>query len=105
MVSAKAEDICPLLPGEGGLVKDRVLDALRLFLHPLTGGPRGEGWPFGRDVFLSDVAAVLKTIEGIDFVQDLEILRGNVVLRGRVPVPIDRIVSAGLLQIEMILSR
>ena len=40
--------------GLSGAVRDRVagdvLQALSGFLDPLTGGPAGLGWPFGRDV-------------------------------------------------------
>ncbi|MCP5070243.1 MAG: hypothetical protein GY946_27050 [bacterium] len=50
------------------LVRTRVDDALRDFLHPLVGGPLGQGWPFGRDVYRSEVLALLDAVEGVDAV-------------------------------------
>ncbi|HXG31339.1 MAG TPA: putative baseplate assembly protein [Thermodesulfobacteriota bacterium] len=41
------------------------------FFHPLTGGPEGKGWDFGRDVSASDVYALLEGIEGVDHVENL----------------------------------
>lgn len=43
---------------------------LRGFFHPLTGGPGSEqaGWPFGRDVYASEIYEVLENTEGVDHV-------------------------------------
>jgi predicted phage baseplate assembly protein len=47
--------------------------ALDHFFHPLTGGPDGTGWPFGRDVFRTEVAAVLADVPGVARVVDLDL--------------------------------
>jgi hypothetical protein len=47
----------------------RRLDA---FFHPLTGGPQGEGWEFGRGVALSDVYALLEGISKVDHIENLQ---------------------------------
>lgn len=61
-----------------GVDRDRVrfaaLTRLTWFLHPLTGGPAGRGWPFGRDVFRADLLAELDRVPGVDNVRDLELL-------------------------------
>ncbi|NTU41445.1 MAG: putative baseplate assembly protein [Nitrospirales bacterium] len=44
---------------------------LAAFFHPLTGGPGGEGWEFGRGVAISDVYSLLEGIEGVDHVENL----------------------------------
>ncbi|HYQ61541.1 MAG TPA: putative baseplate assembly protein [Desulfatiglandales bacterium] len=44
---------------------------LAVFFHPLTGGPEGEGWDFGRGVAVSDVYALLEGIEGVDHIEHL----------------------------------
>jgi Baseplate J-like protein len=49
----------------------RVVAALDRFLHPLTGGPDRAGWPFDRDVFLSEVFAELEGVEGLEHVHAL----------------------------------
>jgi hypothetical protein len=44
--------------------------SLTSLLNPLPSG-NGEGWPFGRDVFVSEVYDTLERISGIDFVTDV----------------------------------
>jgi hypothetical protein len=93
--------VTPRVRGEAGLVARRVTATLERFLHPLTGGPEGRGWDFGRDVFLSDVAALLEASPGVDYVRQLDLLLDDIPAGPRVAVPVDQIVVAGLLRIEM----
>lgn len=93
--------IAPLSPSEAGLVGDRVRQTLAQFLHPLTGGPEGTGWPFGRGVYLSDVAAILETIEGVDYVETINLLLDGTPQGEVINVPDDRIVVAGAVQIKL----
>ncbi len=58
---------------ETTLAADRVERRLKEFFHPIKGGPEGKGWDFGRDVLLSEVAAAIEAVEGIDFIKDLSI--------------------------------
>lgn len=52
----------------------RVAAALDAFFDPLTGGPEGGGWPFGRDVYRSEVLQVLDQTPGVDHVLALELV-------------------------------
>jgi predicted phage baseplate assembly protein len=64
-----------------------VTDALDAFLHPLTGFG-GDGWPFGRDVYLSEVYEVVEAVAGIDCVFDVSLTaRGGALADGDVVVP------------------
>ena len=54
-------------------VSNRVQTALEKFLHPLTGGPKGEGWAFGRKPHRSDLFAVVEAVEGVDHVRTLAV--------------------------------
>jgi predicted phage baseplate assembly protein len=54
-------------------VHDDVLRALYGFLDPLTGGPDGTGWPFGRSVQAHEVHAVLARIPGVDMAQEVSV--------------------------------
>jgi hypothetical protein len=93
--------VIPLDPAEAGAVEARALEALQRFLHPLRGGPEGRGWEMGRDVFLSDVAATLERVEGVDFVRELTLSLGGVPQGDRVKVPDDRIVAAGKIKLKL----
>src|SRR5262249_33202686 len=54
-----------------GAVHDRVLGQLQGFLDPLTGGPAQDGWPFGRDVYVSELYEQIEAVEGVDYITDL----------------------------------
>jgi predicted phage baseplate assembly protein len=58
-------------PGvDRGLLAERAAEALYRYLHPATGGPDGRGWPFGRELFTSEVYTLLLRLEGVDVVED-----------------------------------
>lgn len=50
-----------------------ILNKLKEFLHPLSGGPAGKGWDFGRPVRISDIYSILERTEGVDHVEDLRL--------------------------------
>lgn len=55
-------------------VQTAVLERLRAFLHPLSGGPLGEGWEFGRKPYRSDLYALIEETPGVDYVRRLEVI-------------------------------
>jgi hypothetical protein len=93
--------IAVLAGREAGAVREAVIRALAAFLHPLTGGPGGSGWPFGRDVFLSDIAAMLEETDGVDYVQTLMLVSNGNAQGDSVAVPLDRLVAAGDLRVTL----
>jgi hypothetical protein len=46
---------------------------LQRYLHPLTGGPAGTGWGFGRMPQKSDLYRVLEEIDGVSHVRSLQL--------------------------------
>ncbi len=92
--------VVPRDVGAAGPLAAQLREVLAGFLNPLTGGPDGRGWPFGRSVYLSDIAAVLEAVAGVDYVAELELLRDDVPSGTVVEVPADRIVAAGPLSVE-----
>lgn len=95
-------DVVALEPTRAGTVADLVREALYAFLHPLEGGPDGLGWPFGRDLYLSDVAAVVESVAGVDHARRIQLQRNGVPRGERIEVPDDRILVAGPLRIEAV---
>ncbi len=55
------------------LIRDRLLDALYTYINPLTGGPEGNGWPFGREVNVGEVFALLAGVEGVLGVEEVRL--------------------------------
>jgi predicted phage baseplate assembly protein len=47
--------------------------ALYAYFHPITGGPDGTGWPFGRPVQVGEAYAVLQSVPGTGLVEDLRL--------------------------------
>lgn len=86
---------------QSGTVKTAVIAALDQFFHPLYGGPDGRGWPFGRSVYLSDVAKLLESVDGVDYVRLLELLLDQIPAGDIVTVPPERLVAAGQMLIVM----
>ncbi len=49
-------------------VRPFVETALKRFLHPLLGGTDGNGWEFGRSVFVSEIYQLLDQLPGVEYV-------------------------------------
>lgn len=60
-------------PTQADAVRDSLQKAVSAFLHPLTGGPDGKGWPFGRNVYVSEIYDILDRQRGVDYVKRTEI--------------------------------
>lgn len=54
-------------------VQKKVREALDAFLDPRSGGPHGLGWPFGRDVYRTEILQVIDGVPGVDHVLDLSL--------------------------------
>ena len=54
-------------------VAEQILARLYCFLNPLTGGADGKGWPFGRELFVSDVYQCLQGVTDVQFVRNVEL--------------------------------
>ena len=66
-VSPVSLDLATQLPA-------RVVTALERFLHPLSGGTLGKGWPFGRQPRPSDLYTLIESVEGVDHVVSLSLV-------------------------------
>ncbi|MGI5400294.1 baseplate J/gp47 family protein [Streptomyces sp. CA-135486] len=49
--------------------------AVERFLHPISGGPAGRGWPFGRAVRRTELLQLLDSVPGVDHVGELTLTR------------------------------
>jgi hypothetical protein len=63
------------LASEYNMVNEKIKERLRTFLHPLKGGQNGEGWDFGQGIFISEVAAVVEAIEGVDYITEITLTK------------------------------
>jgi predicted phage baseplate assembly protein len=58
-------------------IRTEALAALYGYLNPITGGPDGEGWPYGRPVQSGEVYGMLQAIRGVDMVEDARLFGAN----------------------------
>lgn len=58
-------------------LRTRIIEALDRFFDPLVGGPDGTGWPFGRDVYRSEVLQVIDETIGVENVLALQLRDEN----------------------------
>jgi hypothetical protein len=93
--------VTPISASQAGAMESSVRSAVGEFLHPIRGGPDGRGWDLGRDVFLSDVAAVVEAVPGVDYVEEIELLRENVPQGESFAVASGSIVVAGTITIKL----
>ncbi len=73
------------------LLRIDAAEALYRHLHPLTGGPDGTGWPFGRTIQSGDVHAVLQRLEGVEMVDTIRLYAADPVAGTRSEQPSERI--------------
>ncbi|WP_018680469.1 putative baseplate assembly protein [Actinokineospora enzanensis] len=62
---------------------ERATDALHNYLNPVSGGPDGHGWPFGRPVQEGEMFAVLQRIPGVEMVDDVLLFAADPVTGAR----------------------
>ncbi len=74
--------------------------ALYRYLNPFTGGPTGDGWPFGRDLHLSEIYGLLQRIPAVEFVEEVRITvadsgGASQTMPARLPVPRHAVICSG----------
>jgi hypothetical protein len=75
--------------------------AVRRFLDPLTGGPAGRGWPFGRDVHRAEVMQVVSAVPGVDLVADVTVSTDPCDACPNACVPAGALVRVAALDVEV----
>ncbi|MQA15093.1 MAG: putative baseplate assembly protein [Pseudonocardiaceae bacterium] len=73
------------------LLRIDAAEALYRHLHPLTGGPDGSGWPFGRVIQIGEVHAVLQRLDGVEVVDTIRLYAADPVAGTRSEQPAERI--------------
>jgi hypothetical protein len=102
-VSVMAE-ITPRLPEEAAAVEARLLARLQEFLHPLKGGPAGQGWAFGQALYLSHIAALIEETAGVDYARQVSLRVEGEVFDEYVPLAVDALVAPGDHELKLIMG-
>jgi predicted phage baseplate assembly protein len=84
-------------------LREEAAARLYRFLNPLVGGPAATGWPFGRDLYISEVYAILQGTPGVEFIERVELrVDGDPTPRERITVPADALIASDRHQIVII---
>lgn len=59
-------------------VRAEVAARIREYLDPIFGGPDGAGWPFGRDLYLSEMQSVVQAVPGVEYAQDVTLYQVDI---------------------------
>jgi len=60
-------------PGvEHSRVKEEIEKKLHRFVHPLWGGYQGDGWSFGRSLYLSEIYSQVQSVPGVEYTEAVE---------------------------------
>jgi predicted phage baseplate assembly protein len=71
-------------------LREDAMKALYDYLSPVTGGPEGKGWPFGRPVRLGEVYSLLQQVPGLDIVEEVRLFTADLATGNR-SEPLQRI--------------
>jgi predicted phage baseplate assembly protein len=87
-------------------LRAQIVERLNQFLDPLVGGPDGTGWPFGRDVYRSEILQVIDQTPGVDHVVSLDLIAdGGTPQCGNICIGALGLVTAGQHRIEVVQRR
>jgi len=85
-------------------IRKKVIGKLELFLHPIKGDFSGKGWPVGKNVYRSEIYQLITEIEGVDFVEKIEICdtKGAKLEKGDLTLPSISTVYSGEHSVEIL---
>ncbi len=84
-----------------GVLREAVRDAVTGFLHPVLGGPGGEGFPFGARVSSSDLARELAALPDLDALVELAFVVDDIPVGEQFSLAADRLPTAGLIRVSV----
>ena len=58
-------------------INEEIKKELNRFLDPVKGGTEAKGWPFGRPVYRSEIYAVIREVDGVDYIENLELKKDD----------------------------
>jgi predicted phage baseplate assembly protein len=59
---------------DNDFVASNVKQRLYRFINPVCGGPRGQGWGFGRSLFQSEIFSVIQGTPEVEYIEEVKIL-------------------------------
>jgi predicted phage baseplate assembly protein len=64
-------------------LKATIEKKLYTLINPVKGGPDGDGWPWGRSLFHSEIMALIQGVDGVEYVESLQFYVADLTTRTR----------------------
>jgi hypothetical protein len=79
-------------------VKEKAQTEVQLFFHPLRSGKywQGQGWLFGRSVYLSELYKLFDNLEGVDYVETLQMKAQDKISQSEINLKDNQLVKINL---------
>ena len=97
-------EVVPTDASQAAQLETQLRSGLNQFLHPLTGGPSGQGWDFGQPMYVSQIAALVQGTTGVDYVPQILLKVNGQVFGDFVPVEAGSLVCAGTHEIKLMVE-
>lgn len=84
------------------LIRNSITQQITAYVDPLSGGPEGSGWPFGRPVSVHDIRPIIESVNDVGRITrlvlnaDSEVIEVDIVDLTKVTIPVLVINSPGL---------
>ena len=59
---------------DSGQLSAEIEMKLYRYINPICGGPDGDGWPFGRAIFLPEIYSLIQGTENVDYVEEIKLV-------------------------------
>ncbi|HEU5087576.1 MAG TPA: putative baseplate assembly protein, partial [Roseiflexaceae bacterium] len=83
-------------------VRAAVEERLYHFVNPIVGGHDGQGWPFGRDLYVAELVPVLQSVPGVEYVKAIGLkLPGQNQPVASVSLPAGGLIASGEHRVEV----
>ena len=80
-------------------LQQRAVETVKNFFDPRTGGEDGRAWPFGRNVFVSEVYSLLDQLAGVDYVTAVSL---SPAAPGRLIPPVGELIGVDVKPYELV---
>lgn len=60
-------------PEKGKIIEGKIIDNLKQFLNPISGGQEKTGWELGHNLYVSEVNSIIKNTPGVDYISNINI--------------------------------
>jgi predicted phage baseplate assembly protein len=87
-----------------GYDKEKIAAGIRRrlyrFINPVCGGAKGQGWPFGRSLFASDIYSLVHGAPDVEYIEDVKLFTVDwetgqqQPISGKLPVPVNSLICS-----------